>query len=148
MSVGEVNLIFMAKKSKSSKKSKGSANLSFLTDIVARVLLAIPFFMFGVNHFIYANMMTGMVPSYIPGAMFWVYFTGAALIAAAVSMVTKIQGKLAMYLLAVLILAFIVTIHVPGLGNPQTKMMSMMALLKDLGLLGGVLLLAGIFEKE
>jgi uncharacterized membrane protein len=140
----------MAKKAKVSKKAskKGAANLSFLTDIVARVLLAIPFFMFGVNHFIYANMMTGMVPAYVPGGIFWVYFTGAALIAAAVSMVTKIQGKLAMYLLAVLLLVFIVTIHVPGLGNPQMKMMSMMALLKDLGLLGGVLLLAGIFEKK
>jgi uncharacterized membrane protein len=101
-----------------------------------------------VNHFIYANMMTGMVSAYVPGGIFWVYFTGAALIAAAVSMVTKIQGKLAMYLLAVLLLVFIVTIHVPGLGNPQMKMMSMMALLKDLGLLGGVLLLAGIFEKK
>lgn len=140
----------MAKKAKSSKKAskKGSANLSFLTDIVARVLFAIPFFMFGVNHFIYANMMAGMVPAYVPGGIFWIYFTGAALIAAAVSIVTKIQGKLAMYLLALLLLTFVVTLHVPGLGNPQTKMMSMMALLKDLGLMGGALLLAGIFEKE
>lgn len=140
----------MAKKAKSSKKAskKGSANLSFLTDIVARVLFAIPFFMFGVNHFIYANAMAGMVPAYVPGGIFWIYFTGVALIAAAVSIVTKIQGKLAMYLLALLLLIFVVTLHVPGLSNPQMKMMSMMALLKDLGLMGGALLLAGIFEKE
>jgi uncharacterized membrane protein len=140
----------MAKKSKVSKRTskKGSANMSFLTDIVARVLFAVPFFMFGVNHFLYANMMAGMVPAYIPGGIFWIYFTGAALIAAAVSIVTKIQGKLAMYLLALLLLIFVVTLHVPGLSNPQMKMMSMMALLKDLGLMGGALLLAGIFEKE
>lgn len=143
---GEFN--FMAKKSKTSKKSKGSANMSFLTDIVARVLFAIPFFMFGVNHFMYANMMAGMVPAYVPGGVLWVYLTGAALIAAAVSIVTKIQGKLAMYLLAVLLLAFVLTIHVPGLGNANTQMGSMMALLKDLGLMGGALLLAGIFEKK
>jgi uncharacterized membrane protein len=142
----------MAKKAKVSKKAskKGSANLSFLTDIVARVLFAIPFFMFGVNHFVYGPKMAYLVPSYVPGGVFWVYFTGVALIAAAVSIVTKIQGKLAMYLLAVLLLAFVLTLHFPGMSsaNVDVKTMSMMALLKDLGLMGGALLLAGIFEKK
>jgi uncharacterized membrane protein len=142
----------MAKKAKSSKKAskKGSANLSFLTDIVARVLFAIPFFMFGVNHFVYGQKMAYLIPSYVPGGVFWVYFTGVCLIAAAASIVTKIQGKLAMHLLALLLLIFVVTLHIPGMGsaNADIKMMSMMALLKDLGLMGGALLLAGIFEKE
>ena len=50
---------------------------------IGRFLLAIPMAVFGVLHFMAADNMAPMVP--IPGGVIWVYVTGVALIAAAVS---------------------------------------------------------------
>src|SRR5215471_16274205 len=44
---------------------------------------AMPLAVFGAEHFSSANSMLALVPSYMPGRMFWVYFVGFALIAAA-----------------------------------------------------------------
>ena len=114
---------------------------------IGRILFAIPMGVFGLFHFLHGQMMAGMVPAYVPGGILWVYITGLALIAAAVSIVLEKQDKLATQLLAVLLGVFILTIHLPGLGNPQMMQMSMMALLKDLGLLGGALVISAGSKK-
>jgi len=87
-----------------------------------------------------------MVPSYVPGGIFWVYLTGAALIAAPVSFIIDKHAVLAGQLLAALLLVFVLTIHLPAVigGN----MMSMGSLLKDLSLAGGSLLLASMYGND
>lgn len=55
-----------------------------------RYIFTIPLIMFGVNHLTQADMMAGMVP--VPGGVFWVYFTGVAMLAAAVAMITNFKG--------------------------------------------------------
>jgi putative oxidoreductase len=117
-----------------------------LTGLVARILYAVPLFIFGMNHFVYGKMMAGMVP--IPGGIFWVYVTGLALMAAAVAILAKKKAKLASLLLALMLASFALTIHLPGVLNAETMMSSMPNLLKDLSLTGGALLLAGLFAKE
>src|ERR1043166_5960693 len=59
-----------------------SSLLDALTTKVARAAFALPFAVFGLFHFVNANAMAGFVP--VPGGVFWVYFTGAALVAGAV----------------------------------------------------------------
>jgi uncharacterized membrane protein YphA (DoxX/SURF4 family) len=120
--------------------------MSILTGVVARVLFGIPFLLFGLGHLMNANMMAGMVP--IPGGVIWIYVTGIAMILAGIAAISKIQGKLAMLLLALLLFIYCVTIHIPNLMKPETQMMGMMGLYKDIGLMGGALLLAGIFHRE
>lgn len=122
--------------------------MNLLTSTVARILFSIPFLVFGINHFMMADKMKFLVPSYVPGGIFWVYLTGAALVLAGISIIAKWQGKLACLLLSILLLTFILTIHIPGMGNPETMQMALIGLLKDIGLVGGALLLAGIFENE
>jgi hypothetical protein len=51
-------------------------------------------------------------------------------------------------MLALLLLIFVLTIHLPGLGNDQTKTMSMINLLKDLALAGGALMAGGQFSGK
>ena len=120
--------------------------MNVLTNIGGRILFSVPFLVFGIFHFMNANQMAGMVP--LPGGIFWVYLTGAAQILAAISIYTKIQGKLAMLLLALLLLIYIAAVHIPNLGNPQMSQFALTSLLKDAGLMGGALILAGIFNKE
>ena len=113
---------------------------------VGRIMFAIPFAMFGMMHLIMAGNFTGMVPSWVPGGVFWVYVTGMALMAAAISIVSKKHIYLASVLLAVLLGVFVMTIHLPALlGGDQ---MAMGGMLKDISLAGGALLIAGLFKDK
>lgn len=111
-----------------------------------RVLFALPFAVFGVNHLLNAQAMAGAVP--IPGGAFWIYFTGIAMLAASIGILTKVLGQWAALGLALLLWVYVVAIHIPGLGNPQTRMMATVNLLKDVALSGGALTWAGLFARE
>jgi len=113
---------------------------------IGRIMFAVPFGIFGMMHFMMASNMTGMVPSWVPGGVFWVYVTGMALVAAAISIIAKKQIYLASVLLAVLLGVFVMTIHIPALlGGDQ---MAMGGMLKDISLAGGALLIAGLFKDN
>lgn len=62
------------------------------------------------------------MPSWIPAHLFWVYFVGTALIAAALSIVTKKHSVLAASLLSAMIFSFVLLIHVPNFAaNPHNR---------------------------
>lgn len=112
---------------------------------IGRMMFAIPFLAFGVMHLLNADAMAGMVPSYVPGGVIWIYLTGLALVAAAVSIISKKMIKIATLLLGILMVIFVLTLHLPGLSSPDQnmKMMSMSGVLKDLGLAGAAFMIAG-----
>ncbi len=118
-----------------------------LTTTVARIFFAVPFLVFGIIHFMKGSEMAGYVPSFIPGGVFWVYLVGLALIAAAVSILIQKKAKLACLLLAVLLMIFVLTIHLPGLfsDNSMQAQLSMTMLLKDFALSGAALFFSGSF---
>lgn len=120
--------------------------MNILTGLIARILYGLPFIGFGAGHLINASMMAVYVP--IPGGIIWIYVTGIAMILAGIAVITKIQGVTAMYLLALLLLIYIVTIHIPSLMKPETMQMGLGGLYKDTSLMGAALLLAGIFKRE
>jgi uncharacterized membrane protein YphA (DoxX/SURF4 family) len=107
---------------------------------LGRWLFMLPFAIFGLFHFMNANGMAGMVPSYLPGGVLWVYLTGAALVAATVSMAIGKYDKLAATLLAVFLLILVVLIHLPGAMAGDSTSMSMM--LKDIIMAGAAMMYA------
>src|SRR5262245_61713017 len=58
---------------------------------LTNLCFAIPLAVFGAEHFCLRNAMIGLVPPYMPLRLFWIYFVGAALIIASLSIATKIQ---------------------------------------------------------
>lgn len=116
--------------------------------VSGRILFSIPFLVFGIFHLKNASSMAGMVPSFIPGGVFWIYITGLALIAAAFSLYIKKYMKLSMLLVALFLVCMVLLIHLPGLSNPAMQQMAMTGLLKDLGLAGGALTLASIHWND
>lgn len=116
--------------------------------VVGRILFALPFLAFGINHFLMVDFYTGSVTSFIPVHGYAVMLTGAAMIAAAISIITKKFMQLSTTLLAVLLLIFIVTIHIPGLFDEEGWKMAMIMLLKDTSLMGGSILLAGACAQQ
>ena len=91
--------------------------------------------------------MTGMVPSFIPGGVIWVYVTGIALLAGAIVIIANRRlASLATLLMGVLLLIFALTVHLPSVINPEMMMSAMPNLLKDTALAGGAFAYAGILK--
>jgi uncharacterized membrane protein len=104
---------------------------------LACIVFAIIMAIFGVFHLINADNMKDTVPKWIPGGIIWVYVTGIAFVLASIAILINKQTKLACYLLAAMLLIFILTIHVPNLASGKdesTKQMAMLLMLKDVGL--------------
>ncbi|MEI7982183.1 MAG: DoxX family protein [Bacteroidota bacterium] len=115
---------------------------------LGRILFALPFGILGLNHFLMYNYYVGIVSSFIPGGGFTVIMTGIALIAACVSIIAKKFIRISCLLLALLLLIFICTIHIPGLFDQSTATMALIELLKDTALMGGSVMIAGIYKED
>jgi uncharacterized membrane protein len=113
-----------------------------------RILFALPFLVFGINHFVMKDYYLGMLTSFIPLGAYTIIITGIVMIATSISIMTKkyiIQSTL---ILASLLFLFIVTIHIPHLINDKDTSTTIIALLKDISLMGGSLMIAGIYNED
>ncbi len=109
---------------------------------------AAPLAAFGTEHFTLTEAVASLVPAWIPWHEFWAYFVGACFIAAALSMVTRIQARLAASLLALNFFLFVVLMDVPAwIQNPRDRIALALAL-RELSFSGGALALAtGLTEQ-
>ena len=74
---------------------------------------AIPLAVFGAEHLSAARFIMESVPAYMPWRLFWAYFVGCALIAAALSIATKIGVRWSGLLFGIMMFLFVAMIHVP-----------------------------------
>ena len=122
-------------------------NMKYLSNI-GRILFALPFGILGLNHFFMYNYYLMIVNSFIPGGGFTVIITGLALVAACVSIILNKFVRLSCILLAILLLIFIVSIHIPMLFDKANATMALIELFKDTSLMGGALLIAGTYGMQ
>ena len=67
----------------------------------------------GIQHFVYADFVAQLVPSWIPGTRFWVYFTGVALIAGGAGILLPKTQRLAATMSGIMIFLWVVLLHTP-----------------------------------
>jgi uncharacterized membrane protein len=67
--------------------------------------LAVTCAIFGFEHFRYVQFVANLVPSWVPGHVFWTYFCGGALMAAGVGMLLRVVPHLASLLLGWMLFA-------------------------------------------
>ncbi len=91
-------------------QARGIEKLVTLTHLC----FAVPLAVFGAEHLSSAQAMLALVPRYMPGRMFWVYFVGIALIAASLSIATKIQVRWSGLLFGTMMFLFVAMLHLPG----------------------------------
>jgi putative oxidoreductase len=113
-----------------------------------RILFAFPFAIFGINHFLMMDYYVGMLTSFIPLGAYTIILTGIMLIVASISILFKKFVKFSTIMLAVLLLVFIITIHIPHLFIDADRTVTLIALLKDISLMGGSLMIAGIYSDD
>jgi uncharacterized membrane protein len=89
---------------------------------LSHVCFAIPLAVFGALHLFGAQFVIGLVPRYMPWRLFWVYFVGCALIAASLSIATRIAVRWSGLLFGIMMFLFVAMIHLPGaLANPHDR---------------------------
>ena len=68
---------------------------------------------FGVDHFLYPDFVSSLVPSWIPGKLFWTYFAGVVLAGAGITIFFKIQTKTVALLTALMLFLWLILLHIP-----------------------------------
>jgi len=111
-------------------------------------LFAIPMIAFGWQHFIYAPFIATLIPSWIPGHLFFAYFTGAAFIAAAAAIITRIQAPLAATLLGVMFLLWVIVLHAPRVAVQPRNGDEWSSLFVAMAFCGGSFIVAGMMARR
>ncbi len=115
---------------------------------IGRLLFALPFALQGLNHFLFMDYYIGNYSSFIPLGPYTIMLTGVFLIMASISIIINKYIELSTILLAILLLIFIVSIHIPGLFHAEKLQIALIELLKDTSLMGGSLLIAAMVRER
>jgi uncharacterized membrane protein YphA (DoxX/SURF4 family) len=105
------------------------------------LFFAVPIAAFGTEHFTVTAGISSIIPAWIPWHQFWVYLVGACFIAAALSLVTGIQARLAASLLALTFFLFVVLMHAPNWARNPRDRIALTVALRELSFSGGALAL-------
>ena len=104
---------------------------------LAIYILATVLFIFGVFHFMYPRDLLVYVPDFLPLGIKWAYIVGSAFILVAISYFTNQYVKFTSYLLFILLVIFILTIHLPNYqhaGDKEMRQLALINILKDTGI--------------
>jgi uncharacterized membrane protein YphA (DoxX/SURF4 family) len=111
--------------------------------VLSNLCFAIPLAVFGALHLSAVQGLMTMVPAYMPWRLFWAYFVGVALIAASLSIATKIQVRWSGLLFGCMMFLFVAMMDLPGtLADPHNRI-NWVLLLRELSFGAGGWILAG-----
>lgn len=114
-----------------------AATLADIADVPPRIaqwVFAVPLFVVGTQHFMYAHFIAGLIPDQIPGHLFWAYFVGLAFFASAISIILRVLAVPASALLGLMFLLWVLILHLPRVvaaqhnGNEWTSMFVALAM--------------------
>jgi uncharacterized membrane protein len=110
---------------------------------LANLCFAAPLAVFGAEHFAAAQGISQLVPKFMPWHMFWTYFVGCCLLAASLSIATKIQVFWSGLLWGCMMFLFVAMMDLPGtLAEPHNRIIWAL-MLRELSFGAGGWVLAG-----
>lgn len=111
------------------------------------VFIAVSLAVFAPEHFRGPEFVQNMVPRWMPGHLFWVYFVGCALLAAAASLTVRKFERLSSTLLGLMFFLFVCMLYLPGALRHSTNRLAWIFLLRDLSFAAGAWALAGLHSR-
>jgi uncharacterized membrane protein len=110
---------------------------------LSNLCFAAPLAVFGALHLSGVDFVLPLVPSYMPWRLFVAYFVGFALLAAALSIATKIQVRWSGLLFGIMMFLFVALLMIPGaLASPGDRI-GWTIVFRESSFGGGGLILAG-----
>jgi len=97
---------------------------------------------FAVQHFLYAGVVASLIPAWIPVRMPLAWFTGAAMIAAALAIASGVQAKLAARLTGLMFVIWFLILHLPRVFHTPRNENEWTSAFVALAVGGGALVLA------
>jgi uncharacterized membrane protein len=112
--------------------------------VLGPVFEAVALSIFAAEHFLAARDLMGIVPRWMPGgALFWTYFVGAALLAAAISFIAWRYVRWSALLLALLFLIIVATVDLHNLPRLAHERLFWTLTVREISFAGGAMVLAG-----
>src|SRR6266566_8937077 len=110
---------------------------------LSNLCFAVPLAAFGAEHLLLARFVMLSVPSYMPWRLFWAYFVGFALLAASLSIATKIQVRWSGLLFGIMMFLFVAMLDPRGvLAHPRNRI-PWTIVIREMSFAGGGWVLAG-----
>ncbi|SPF44650.1 DoxX [Candidatus Sulfotelmatobacter kueseliae] len=115
---------------------------------LANLCFAMPLAVFGAEHFAAAKGIMQLVPKFMPWPLFWTYFVGFALLAASLSIATKIQVGWSGLLFGIMMFLFVAMMDFRGaLAHPRDRFV-WTYVIREMSFGGGGWILAGDALRE
>src|ERR1700734_2937549 len=110
---------------------------------LGNLFFALPLAVFAAEHFSAAQGISQGVPKFMPWPLFWTYLVGCGLLAASLSIATKIQVRWSGLLFGIMMFLFVAMMDLPGtLADPHNRF-NWTLMLRELSFGGGGWVLAG-----
>ena len=88
---------------------------------IGRILFAASLLIVGIQHFMYADYIATLIPSWIPFQLFFAYFVGVAFTCTCISILANIKTRLACILLGFMFLFWFIFLHAPRVAAHSSK---------------------------
>jgi uncharacterized membrane protein len=126
-------------------QASGAGRVLVLGPVFEAVALAI----FSAEHFTAARDLMPIVPHWLPGPLFWTYFVGACLLAAAVSFIIWRQVRWSAAMLALLFLIIVATVDLPNMSANLHERLFWILVVRETAFASGAMVLAGsVWPRE
>lgn len=117
--------------------------------VLGPVFEAVSLTIFAAEHFTAARDLMPLVPHWLPAPLFWVYFVGAGLLAAAISFIAWRHVRWSALLLALLFLIIVATIDLPNVPKGMHNRIFWTLTVRETCFAGGAIVLAGsVWPRE
>jgi hypothetical protein len=112
------------------------------------IFIAVSLAVFAPQHFGGPMRVSDMVPSWMPAHVFWAYFVGCALFAAATSLTMRKFVRLSSTMLGLMFFLFVCMMHLPyAFAHPKDRF-AWTYVLRDLSFAAGAWALAGLYSRR
>lgn len=125
-------------------KARGIEKLVWL----GPTFVAAPLAAFSMEHFIFTRTVSRMVPAWMPWHLFWAYFVGTALLAAALSFAAMKVVDWSAPLLAAMFLLFVILMDAPGTASAPHNRIFWILMFRELAFGAGVLAFAAAVSER
>lgn len=103
---------------------------------------------FGLCHYVYADITAAMVPEWLSERHFWAYLTGTGHLAAGFALVSGVMASLAARMLGLMMASFVLLVHLPDTVANPTGLAAWTIQFIALTLAGAAWLVGGVLARQ